>query len=76
MKTPPPSEAERCLQLRILAKQGRLSDDSPDWAFLKKMRKTYPAWYKDIEYDVFCQSAPIGASIPSRERWFGKQGEE
>jgi len=48
-----------------------------DSRFIRKMYKDYPDWYGEIDYEVFCLSAPFGAMTPTKEEWDrGKAGSD
>jgi len=67
MKTPPPSEAARCLELRKQAKRGmRLHPD--DQSFVEQMYRKYSGWYSSTEREIFIETAPFGSRIGELKR--------
>lgn len=60
MAMPSEDAMETCLNLRYKAKLGlRLHPD--DQAFIEKMFKDYPDWYKSVGKQVFERTRPFGS---------------
>lgn len=58
--TPAPDEAEYCIELRKKSKRGvRLHAD--DRAFVDRMYRDFPEWYRATERRIFVETAPYGS---------------
>lgn len=69
MKKPRIKDAENCISLRKMSKQGTLLS-SENLEFCHQMYLKYPAWYIKIEEQVFNETVPFG-SVAKYKR--GKQ---
>ena len=64
MLVPDAKDAEKCMRLRIQAKQGViLHPDDAD--FCETMWRKYPEWYASLSGEVFNRTVPFG----SKARW-------
>jgi hypothetical protein len=58
--TPSYADAERCIELRKMSKQGqRLTEEES--SFCEKIWEQYNDWYKKTEKRIFEETKPFGA---------------
>ena len=63
IKTPPPDDAERCINLRVKSKKGRDPFVLGEHAFCQRIYKAYPEWYDATEGQVWDASLPFGSNV-------------
>jgi hypothetical protein len=61
-KEPPYAEAQRCLEIRKIAKSsGRVTAEEIN--FCAQMLKKYPEWYESTVGEVYDATVPFGSNV-------------